>query len=248
MRVLYRFPISHFCEKARWNLDAKGLVYELRDVAPGLHKLLLPRGARGTVPVLVDEGFVVGDSTAIAAYLDERYGAPHLLPRADADRARALELEADFGRAGEDLRRVLYGAMLDRPGSIPELLFRAYPAPARALARLVGGRLERVIRRQYRIDRDTRAASRRAVVAAFERLERETREDVDRYLVGGAFSIADLTAAAMLGPLLSPAGSPWEHVDPPPEIAELRAELGARPAAHWLRARWARDRRPAPAP
>ena len=24
-RVLYVFPVSHYCEKTRWNLDAKGL-------------------------------------------------------------------------------------------------------------------------------------------------------------------------------------------------------------------------------
>ena len=29
-RTLYQFSISHYCEKTRWNLDAKGLTYAVK--------------------------------------------------------------------------------------------------------------------------------------------------------------------------------------------------------------------------
>ena len=35
-RILYQFPISHYCEKARWQLDHKGLAYRTRNLLPGL--------------------------------------------------------------------------------------------------------------------------------------------------------------------------------------------------------------------
>lgn len=60
-RILYQFPISHYCEKTRWNLDAKGLPYEVRNLVPGVHVLVVKRltGTR-TVPVLVDQGKALG--------------------------------------------------------------------------------------------------------------------------------------------------------------------------------------------
>ena len=87
-------------------VDAKALPFGVRDVPPGLHRWMLPRGGKRKVPLLVDEGFVVQDSAAIAAYLDERYGAPRLLTGGD-EAARVLELERYFGQIGR--RRVLRG-------------------------------------------------------------------------------------------------------------------------------------------
>jgi len=69
-RVLYQFPISHYCEKTRWNLDAKGLSFRVHDVLPGLHMLSLRRfGKTTTLPLLVDRGTPVVDSANIAHHL-----------------------------------------------------------------------------------------------------------------------------------------------------------------------------------
>ncbi len=55
----------------------------------------------GRVPVLVDDGFSVWDTLAIAEYLHERFPAAGVWPRAPRDRARArslcAEMHAGFG-------------------------------------------------------------------------------------------------------------------------------------------------------
>ena len=38
MRTLYQFPLSHFCEKARWLLDHKELDFVAQNVVPGVHR------------------------------------------------------------------------------------------------------------------------------------------------------------------------------------------------------------------
>lgn len=44
------------------------------------------------VPLLVDEGFALGQSMAIIDYLDQKYPEPRLIPEALHDRARVLEM------------------------------------------------------------------------------------------------------------------------------------------------------------
>jgi glutathione S-transferase len=95
MRVLYSFPQSVFSRRARLALAHKGLEVDLKDgrenpafIAEA--KKLYPLG---TMPVLVDEGRVVGDSTAILHYLDAAYpDRPLLWPKAAAPALEALAI------------------------------------------------------------------------------------------------------------------------------------------------------------
>ena len=50
----------------------------------------------GRVPVLVDEGFAIWDTLAIAEYLAEKYASKHLWPTAPLQRARARSLCAEM--------------------------------------------------------------------------------------------------------------------------------------------------------
>lgn len=248
-RILYQFPISHYCEKTRWNLDAKGLRYEVRDLVPGVHILVAKRlTGRRTVPVLVDRGKAVADSCAIAAHLEQAYPDRPLLPAGEADRARALELEAYFGKStGRAARQWLYGQLVQCPGSAVAVMLEAYPAPVRLLGRALSTRIDGGLRKMYRLDPESVIAARATLVAAFERIELETRSDPERYLVGEALSIADIAAASLLGPLVAPPGSPWDSKEgrarETVSIRELRAELSTRPGWAWVLARYARDRR-----
>lgn len=250
-RIVYQFPISHYCEKTRWNLDAKGLSYRVENLVPGPHGLTTRRLARvGTVPLLADGGAVIGDSIAIAAHLERAYPATPLLPADGAARARALELEAYFSaRPGRAVRQWMYGQVGVRPGGMVEALMEAYPPWVRRAGKLVAPLFERLMRRMYRIDAEGIARARVTITEALDRLERETEGDPSRYLAGGALSLADITAASILAPLVAPPGSPWAGsvvaARPPPAIAALRAELRERPAAAWILARYANDRRPA---
>ena len=54
-RILYQFPISHYCEKVRWAMDHKGLEYKLKNLLPGLHlKTTRKMAKKSSVPILVD--------------------------------------------------------------------------------------------------------------------------------------------------------------------------------------------------
>jgi glutathione S-transferase len=248
-RVLHQFPISHYCEKTRWHMDVKGLGYELRNLLPGFHILVTRRMAGGrTVPVLVDGGRAFGDSTEIALHLEEKYPNAPLLPKDTAARARVLEVESYFDELlGPAVRKWVYGSALKTRGMIPELFFRGYDATGRFAGKFIGPVLEREIRRLYRIDDAGVEEASRHIDEAVDHLEQLIDGDPSRYLVGNGLTLADLTAAALLAPLVAPPGSPWTNVERPAVLPPRREQLRARPAGQWVLARYRNDRGAAPA-
>jgi glutathione S-transferase len=75
-------------------------------------------------------------------------------------------------------------------------------------------------------------ADRGTVRAALDRIERERKGRA--YLVGDAFTVADLTAAALLSPLLQPPEIQYPlSVELPPYLQDYRAALLRHPAAEW---------------
>jgi glutathione S-transferase len=247
-RVLLQFPISHYCEKARWHLDLKQLPYRLRNVLPGPHLLINRSMSVGrTVPVLIDAGRAIGDSTAIAMHLEERYPNSPLLVRDATTRARVLELEAHWdGTLGPAVRKWAYGHALAIPGMIRTLFFRGYGAAGRAAGVFLSPILEREIRRMYAIDDAGIEHASQQIDASIEGLEQLIDGDPNRYLVGDCLTLADVTAAALLAPLVAPPATPWADFPAEPQVFQpRRAALRARPAGRWVLARYARDR-PAP--
>lgn len=98
---LYSGPLSLFTAKVRVALAEKGLPYEKISVGWSLSDRYLPHhpdvvalNPKAEVPVLVDEGLVVYDSTIINEYLEERHPEPALFPSDAAARARCRQLEA----------------------------------------------------------------------------------------------------------------------------------------------------------
>ncbi len=75
MRVLYDDVFSPYARKVRLALYEKGLPFErVRALHGDCNRTdFLDVNPRGEVPALVDDGFVVFDSTVICEYLDERY-------------------------------------------------------------------------------------------------------------------------------------------------------------------------------
>jgi glutathione S-transferase len=250
-RTLYQFPISHYCEKTRWNLDAKGLPYDIENLLPGPHRLVtkrLTKGGRGTVPLLMDKGVVVTDSTDIALHLERTYpSTPALVPTSGPERERVLELETYFDEtAGKHVRRWAYAHLFAGNADIAPLMFGDFPAPLRLVGRAMLPLIKQVIRRQYQLTPPKVEESRVKMLEGLERLEREIQGDPSRYLVGSSLSIADIAAASLYGPLLAAEGSPYalrpgEVV--PPVIAEMRAAVLARPAGQWVVRRYQEDRR-----
>jgi glutathione S-transferase len=91
MRTLYHYTYSPFSRRARLALAHKGLDCELREARdnPAWLEEAQRLVAFRTFPVLVDDGRAMGDSTAIAHWLDRAYpDAPRLWP--DGDDALAV--------------------------------------------------------------------------------------------------------------------------------------------------------------
>ena len=86
-RVLYVYPMSPFTRRARLCVLHKGLEVEIRDARASAALVEEARRKSGlkTIPVLVDGENVLGDSGAIAHYLDRAYpDRPTIFPREDA--------------------------------------------------------------------------------------------------------------------------------------------------------------------
>ncbi len=243
-RILYQFPISHYCEKSRWQLDHKGLAYRTVNLLPVAHRVRTQWLARGnTVPLLRDGRRRVSDSTKIAYYLEKYYPDPSLLPKAGDARARVIELEQQFDRYGVHVRRWVYGQILDRPEVMTALVGDCgLPSPLERLAKPL---VREAIRRGYAINPQRVMRSEQRVEEALALLESELKKGKGQYLVGDRFSLADITAASMLAPLLSPEGSPWDLFDETTLSPALRKQIEkwrARPAGEWLLARYSQDR------
>jgi glutathione S-transferase len=95
MRVLYHYPTSTFSRRTRLVLAHKGLDVELRDAraVPEHEAEARALSPLGTMPLLVDDGRAIGDSTCIAHYLDLAYpDRPRLFPSGADAAARALAI------------------------------------------------------------------------------------------------------------------------------------------------------------
>jgi glutathione S-transferase len=88
--ALYDNPFSPFARKVRMVLQWKELAFESIDaLALAERERLLAVNPRAEVPVLVDGDVAVAGSADIAAYLEDRFPRPTILPGSPALRARA---------------------------------------------------------------------------------------------------------------------------------------------------------------
>jgi glutathione S-transferase len=249
MRRLLTIPISHYCEKARWALERAGIEYAEERHVQGLHIAVSRRaGGHGTLPVLICEDGVLGESEAILRWADSRLPAERrLFPDGDGEVA-ALCRRLDEG-LGPDGRRLMYARMLPHrrlmlryndhgvPPWEDRLLRTLWPAMTRFAAR-------RLALRDDTVERDTAR-----VQAVFDEIG-ERRADGRRYLCGDRFTAADLTFAALAAAVLVPPeyGTPLPQPDelPEPVASEVRA-FRAHPAGAFALALFRDERRAAAA-
>ncbi|MGB5812094.1 MAG: glutathione S-transferase [Polyangiales bacterium] len=203
---LITIPISHYCERARWALDYVGLEYREEQHLQLLHWPHAWASSGGkTVPVLVTSEGVLSESEDMVRYAHDhaRNGQP-LYPDDDTLRERVTELERGFQDSfGVESRKLIYGHAF-RWGR-PALDFNAARAPRwerRALH--VGFPLvKRFMRRYLQVNATAEAVAKEHVQRVFDHTA-ELLSDGRRYLVGHAFSAADLTFACMAAAVLCP--------------------------------------------
>ncbi len=255
MLTLYHLNVSHFSEKARWALDYKGLPYRSKLLTPGFHILTTRRVAgTSTVPVLVDDesGSVVSDSTDILHYLDRIRPDPPLFP-ADADGAAAVAGVEDLFDTGwgSNASSVAYCSYVNWPGQLRQRWQKGLNGPRRVLLRAAMPVLVRGLRRRRGLSPETRKEFLARAMDAYDQLETILHDNGGHFMVGDAFSAADLTGAALLGPFVAAPGSPWEDIAtasdtrgfPPADLVAFRQQVSSRPLGRWATRIWDRYRR-----
>jgi glutathione S-transferase len=246
--TLWQIEISHFSEKARWALDHKGVEHRRNSPLPGAHipvALWLTRGEQKTFPILSLEARNIGGSSAVIEALERRYPEPPLYPADPEQRRRALALEEFFDEeVGPHVRHLAFHEMREDPDRLREIAESTAPAP---LARFGG--VTAAYARAYTSlrwksgDADAAAVDRAKIVAAFDRLEEEL--GTSDYLVGDAFSVADLTAASLLYPIVTPKEGPSGEEGVSKGIKRFREPLEDRRGYRWVGEMFARHRKPA---
>ena len=120
MITLYRAPFSTNVERVAIALALKGRQVESVVISYEDRSPVVEVSGQGLVPVIVDDGQVVADSTRILRYLDERYPEPRLFP---SDPARRAEVDIFLEWFNEQWKRA--------PNAMEDELEKA--APDRAL-------------------------------------------------------------------------------------------------------------------
>jgi len=205
-RVLYQFPISHYCEKIRWAMDYKGLDYKLKNLFPGLHLRTTKKIApKSYLPILMDQGEQVQNSHVILNYLDEKYPEKSLSPQDPELLAEALEWEKYCDvEIGVHIRRYCYHILLAEPKIVVPFFTQGGPWWGPLFFKLFFHKIEPVMRKMMSIDEAGAQKSEVRIQQAIDKLYEEYQQR--EYLVSDRFSRADLAAASLLAPLIMPEG------------------------------------------
>jgi glutathione S-transferase len=176
---LIQMYASPWAERVRWALTFKGVPYEKQNYEPGVDEEAVKKlTGQAQVPVLLVNGTVIPDSTAILNWLEEYKPQPALLPASEKDRAQVMLWEELMdGVLGPQARMLIVGHFLQ--SGEPELQ--------------KGGRyFAQKYQHSPYAEEHAKVTVERILTILKHALEGR------QYLVGEAFSRADVTAASML--------------------------------------------------
>lgn len=242
--TLHQFEFSHFNDKARWALAFKQVPHERVSYLPGPHMPQIKKlSGQQQTPVLQSDSSVIAGSSAIIDYLEHEYPEPALYPADATLREQALKIQTRFDeQVGPAARTALFSALIDEPDYIVAMFARSASAPKRFLYRATFPLAKRLIAKGNGVTSPARVE---AAFEAFEAALAEVEQTVatSGYMVGDEFSVADLTAAALLAPFASLSHVDMARPQPVPErVAALLERYQDRPALAWVRDMYAHHR------
>jgi glutathione S-transferase len=236
MTSLLVFPHSHFCEKARWALDYKGIDFSSQAIMPGLHlKTIRKIAPRSSVPVLInDDGSAIQGSSAIIDFLDQHHPQKQLTPHGAENRQACVDIEAAMDeQLGVNLRQILYSTLLDHPAFIRQCFTHTMPWYKKPFYRAIAPTLHKQIYKSYVISAAKVAVAKTEFAVAMDALAEQLKDK--RYLLGDSFSRADLSVAAMLSLLTQPLEHPFPWGDNPDPAAKAFCDLYRdHPVTEWV--------------
>jgi len=231
MITLYQFPISHYCEKARWALDYKKIPYKTLNLLPGPHvKQIMSIAKRSEVPVLKHDDNIIQHSNNIIDYLDKTFPGNALTPIDEENRINALKWEAYVDKeVGPNIRTFFYHSLLEHPDLLIPIFTYKGPWYGKLLMKFFFPTLRLKMRKLMRINDATAEQAKNDLKLAIDKINQHLSEH--KYLAGEVFSRADLAAASLLAPLVQPDkyGLPWPSPLPKElenTINEWSSELG----------------------
>jgi glutathione S-transferase len=257
--TLITLAFSHYNEKARWALDWCGVPYRERRYLPGFSQLAVFAATRGhggradkvssklsTPVLLLADGTALHDSTDIA-----RYASATLARDAPGPLFADPEVATWVDRFGTELgpytRLSAYYHALRAPDAMSHLA-SANVGAAQALAfRALAPLGKRWLATKLRITPERADQARARVERELDHVEAHLRGR--RYLVGDAFTAADLTFAALMAPVLLVTRAEGYGASFPdaaelmPDARELVTDFRARPAGQFVLGIYARHRR-----
>lgn len=247
---LFTINMSHYSEKIRWLLDYEEIPYQEIALTPALHTVPMwfkGRRAQTTVPLLQSGKTCIQDSPRIVDWLAVHCSPLDSMP--SGKQQEILAVQQRFDAIGKPIARYLY-----LPGFAHDALIRtiwtqfakpwerrfialAYPLikPAFRIKLRINSRA--VKQAEQLIDAEIRWLEQRLQQLEQWEQEKGQQERKCRYLVGDAFSFADIAAASILAPL----ACPREH--PIYGEAEFREKMTG-PAQQWADSaalQWVRD-------
>ena len=218
MRTLYQFPLSHFCEKARWMLDHKELEYVAHNLVPIVHRAFAKlKTGQYKLPILHDQERWIADSTEIALYLDEIYPERTLLRAEKLQRTEALEINDLANELGRHVRRWTMAHALSNEESLDLLIgekgylrqFEKYSKPI----------MKSLVSKGLKLDEAEIQASKLKMDDLVNTLNQKLIDQQGRYFVGDRIGLADIAVCSMLAPILEIEATPWEK-----EYGEISSE------------------------
>lgn len=241
---LHQFSHSHYNEKVRWALDWKGVRHVRINYLPGPHLLQIRRlSGQDQVPVLKMDGRLLTGSAAILDAIEKRFPSPPLYPADPALCAEALAIQARLDEElGPEIRRAAFACYLDDTSYVARAFSSEKPKWKRKLYKAALPLLRIAMRKSMDVTPETGRRSKEKVDAMLDFIAERTA--ATGYFVGGGFTVADLTAASLLGPALLVDHPDRKQVENPPRaFAALCAEWAAHPAMQWGERIW-REHRP----
>ncbi|MEB3753859.1 glutathione S-transferase [Acinetobacter sp. MD2(2019)] len=208
MRILYQFPLSHFCEKARWLLDYKELDYMAQNLTPGWHQAFARlKTGQNNLPILKDGSNWIADATQIAKYLDQNYPEHVLLGVNTAEQEKILALDHISQQLGGLIRQWLFSDLWQQDEAVEIAL--GEKGYLRKFSRFSKPAIKKILSKGFDLDDTAKQQLQQQIQQQILELNQQLPASAE-FFVGQRLSLADIAVCSMLAPLLNIVGTPWE--------------------------------------
>ena len=223
----------------------KDIDYVRQTYLPGPHMLPIKKlSGQPQTPVLQIDDRIISGSARILETLEQLQPSPTLLPNDPLDRKSVLLWQEIFdAELGPAVRTILFEQLIDQGSYLVQMFGREKPRLSRWAYRAIYPIAKPLIAKSNGVTDP-------ANIDHAKRIVTETLDEINAqivttgYLVGKQFTLADLTAAALIAPIAG-----VDHVDMarpqpmPPGVAQLIANYADHPAIRWVQEIYNRHRK-----